>query len=353
MRRLLSIVTLAMLIGVCIRPAAAQSPGQFLGTVGIEQDGGFASLVYNYPARTDNLSYAIYTYADTETDWLIFNRADSTGTTYPLVFYSQTSSGYPATGIMVGETGIGIGKAPGTGLEFFADSTNNTYDYSRLVLDNAQSQRALRRPLILRNNGPIETRYIDTSNGGDQYSFGMLNGGFQIRQTNNEKIRFVMLPNGQVDFARGNVVNMSVRPNGNMVLRGTLVQRSDRNVKQEFESVDYRDVLNRVIEMPVTTWAFKDDPAVRHMGPVAQDFAAAFSLGEDDVTIAPVDAIGVSLAAIKGLHQELNDRDQEVAQLRDQVAELTQKLAQERAERAEADALLESIVSRLEALERE
>ena len=44
-----------------------------------------------------------------------------------------------------------------------------------------------------------------------------------------------------------------------------------------------------------------DDGAVRHIGPVAQDFRAAFDLGADDKTIATVDADGVALAAIQGL----------------------------------------------------
>lgn len=42
-----------------------------------------------------------------------------------------------------------------------------------------------------------------------------------------------------------------------------------------------------------------------HIGPMAQDFNAAFQLGESDRAITTVDADGVALAAIQGLNQKL------------------------------------------------
>src|SRR5579884_186853 len=77
---------------------------------------------------------------------------------------------------------------------------------------------------------------------------------------------------------------------------------SDRNVKRDIEPVDERAVLESVARMPVSTWSYKsDDPSVRHMGPMAQDFRAAFGLGDTDRAYDSVDAHGVTLAAIKGL----------------------------------------------------
>ena len=49
----------------------------------------------------------------------------------------------------------------------------------------------------------------------------------------------------------------------------------------------------------LTQWRFKDFPSAIHLGPMAQDFRAAFGLGLDDKSIATVDADGVALAAIK------------------------------------------------------
>jgi hypothetical protein len=94
---------------------------------------------------------------------------------------------------------------------------------------------------------------------------------------------------------------------------GTFSCTSDRSVKTAFAPVDPRGVLQAVTEVPISTWAFQEDPsAARHMGPMAQDFREAFGLGSDERAIATVDADGVALAAIQGLHQELTAVREEV-----------------------------------------
>jgi endosialidase-like protein len=76
---------------------------------------------------------------------------------------------------------------------------------------------------------------------------------------------------------------------------------SDRNIKDTFESVDSRAILAAVARLPIERWSYKGE-TVRHLGPMAQDFAAAFGLGADDRHIFTLDAAGVALAAIQGLH---------------------------------------------------
>ena len=91
---------------------------------------------------------------------------------------------------------------------------------------------------------------------------------------------------------------------------------SDRNAKEGFALVDVRSVLEKVLALPISQWSFKEFPGVRHLGPMAQDFHAAFDLGPDDKHIATVDADGVALAAIQGLHRMLEDRDAQIQSLR-------------------------------------
>jgi hypothetical protein len=77
------------------------------------------------------------------------------------------------------------------------------------------------------------------------------------------------------------------------------------------------DVLARVVAMPISTWTYGfDDPSVKHLGPMAQDFAASFGLGSSDKVIHPVDGIGVALASIQALHRRITDLEAEVARLR-------------------------------------
>jgi endosialidase-like protein len=77
---------------------------------------------------------------------------------------------------------------------------------------------------------------------------------------------------------------------------------SDRNAKEGFEPVDPRAVLAAVARLPIERWSYKGE-TVRHLGPMAQDFTAAFGLGADDRHIFTLDAAGVALAAIQGLHR--------------------------------------------------
>lgn len=81
---------------------------------------------------------------------------------------------------------------------------------------------------------------------------------------------------------------------------------SDRNLKTEFAAIDPAEVLRQVVDLPLSTWRYrKDEPGVRHLGPMAQDFHATFGLWDRDTMIFPLDASGVSMAAIQGLHARL------------------------------------------------
>ena len=102
---------------------------------------------------------------------------------------------------------------------------------------------------------------------------------------------------------------------------------SDRNVKENFTPVDGQEVLASLADMPITTWNLKSqDPAIRHMGPVAQDFSAAFGLGEDELYINTVDADGVALAAIQGLYELSQEQAARIQALEEENASLQQRL---------------------------
>ena len=60
---------------------------------------------------------------------------------------------------------------------------------------------------------------------------------------------------------------------------------SDRNAKEHFCPVDPQAALAGVMALPISRWSYKTEPGVRHLGPIAQDFHAAFGVGENDTTI--------------------------------------------------------------------
>lgn len=81
----------------------------------------------------------------------------------------------------------------------------------------------------------------------------------------------------------------------------------DREAKENFEPIDTAVILQQVAALPLSAWTYKHDPDKRrYIGPVAQDFQAAFGLG-DNTTINTLDADGVAFAAIQALAEE-NER---------------------------------------------
>jgi hypothetical protein len=104
---------------------------------------------------------------------------------------------------------------------------------------------------------------------------------------------------------------------------GSWTNSSDRNAKENSALVNGRGVLARLAQLPISTWNYKaEDRSVRHMGPMAQDFFAAFGLGSDDKAIGTLDADGVALAAIQGLFEVVEEKDTEMAAMQTEIATL-------------------------------
>jgi len=116
---------------------------------------------------------------------------------------------------------------------------------------------------------------------------------------------------------------------------------SDRNTKEDFKALNPRDVLDKVAALPITEWQYKaekdkDAEAARHIGPMAQDFSAAFALGHDEKHISVVDEGGVALAAIQGLNEKLDEKD---ARIREQEAKVQDQSTEIRELREAVDEL--------------
>jgi hypothetical protein len=109
---------------------------------------------------------------------------------------------------------------------------------------------------------------------------------------------------------------------------GTWLYLSDRNGKGNFATVDGKAVLEKLASLPIQTWNYKTEANTpRHIGPMAQDFYAAFGVGPDDKHIATVDADGVALAAIQGLNQKLEETRAVNAELKQRLERLEQLIS--------------------------
>jgi len=142
--------------------------------------------------------------------------------------------------------------------------------------------------------------------------------------------------------------------NGNgahLTASGAWTNGSSRQFKKGFAPIDSRDVLEKLADLPLTQWQYQGEDGVHHIGPVAEDFRAAFGLGHDERYITTIDADGVALAAIQGLHQLVQEKDCEIEELREQkdraIADLGSEISNLKSEITE----LKVLMTRLDALQ--
>ncbi len=106
---------------------------------------------------------------------------------------------------------------------------------------------------------------------------------------------------------------------------------SAREYKENFAPVDAPQLLERLAAIEISTWNYKaQDPVIRHIGPMADDFNALLDDlgGEGQEYINTLDADGVALAAIQGLYEVVQQQGEEIAALEARLAALEALLAQ-------------------------
>jgi hypothetical protein len=119
---------------------------------------------------------------------------------------------------------------------------------------------------------------------------------------------------------------------------------SDVNMKENFRDLAGEDVLAKIARMPIREWNYRtQDAAIRHVGPTAQDFHAAFGLGEDPLRISTIDADGIALRAVQALESRTRGADEALAR---QNAALESELAALKAELTTLREMLQRLETR-------
>lgn len=165
---------------------------------------------------------------------------------------------------------------------------------------------------------------------------------------------FIFGDNTQLVSWDGNPNEFDVRASGGIRLRsaadlstgcdlpagsGVFNCTSSRDLKTDFVPVDDDALLREIAAVPVTTWRYKTEAQpVRHLGPMAQDFRAAFGLGTNETSIGLLDISGVTFAGVQALEKrtaELRAALIEVQALRAEVTKLRDRAAAADATQAE------------------
>ena len=232
-----------------------------------------------------------------------FIRDATNGSTLPL----RIRPSAPSHSLVIDPDGdIGIGTlSPDASMHLLR--SNGT---AQLHIEDTGSTDPLEM-LVLENDGKPRLVIDNSGDAGGRWFFGL-----------NNSSEFVVSLTG----SPGN--ELRIDQSGNLFTLGSVNPPSDVRLKREIDAVDPRRVLATLAALPISTWSYHwETPAVRHIGPMAQDFHRAFGFGPEETSISTVDSDGVALAAIQGLHQVVQEKEQRIDELAAANAELEARLA--------------------------
>ncbi len=146
--------------------------------------------------------------------------------------------------------------------------------------------------------------------------------------------QFLIRASGGVSLASSSALNSGVElPSG----ASAWSVRCEARLKHDFKPVDPLDSLARVVAMPIQEFALRSQArAVRHIGPVAEDYHAHFPYGEDERLINTADLDGIALSAIQGLNRKLEEKDLELRRQREELELLREEVRKLAADRSPA-----------------
>lgn len=215
--------------------------------------------------------------------------------------------------VISGSNRVGVGtNTPSTRFHIKADDAEQTIENSDTT---SVSDRNL---LTLKSNGGSRVEFVNTN---------LSDKTWQIANPNNrDYLQFTLLDSGAVEMTLSESGDLDVY--NNITAGGTITSTSDRNAKENFKPISHQDILNKVSSMEILEWNYiKDQDETRHIGPMAQDFHAAFGVGLDNKHISMVDMDGVALASIKALNEKVDAKEATIQELKAQNDALAEKLS--------------------------
>ncbi|MEL7061873.1 MAG: tail fiber domain-containing protein [Acidobacteriota bacterium] len=217
--------------------------------------------------------------------------------------------GSPGDSLTISDGNVGVGLISPTSTVHVRQSSGD----AQILVQEQNAEEENRKLFLLENNGGIEFEMVNTAANGATWFFqndSNANDPFNISKRGSGGVEFQINDRLDANGVATVIVDGSVQATN-------VVFMSARDRKTAFSMVDPADVLARVSEMPIQTWRYHEEQdEIRHMGPIAEDFAAAFGLGQSEKHITVTDANGVALAAIQGLLERIETLEAELEALR-------------------------------------
>lgn len=153
------------------------------------------------------------------------------------------------------------------------------------------------------------------------WDVGSNEANFFVRDVEANTLPLRVLP-GAVDDT------LVVEAGGNVSVAGMVMSGSSRAIKKGVAPVNAKAILDKASRLDINHWQYKrDGSGAKHMGPMAEDFHAAFGLGADDAHIAASDLAAVALASVQALRTELDRTKKENEALKKRLDRLEARLA--------------------------
>ena len=230
---------------------------------------------------------------------------------------------FAQTGVLYVEgNNVGIGTdTPATKLHVKAADGS-----ASILVDDSAATPTNRTLFELRNAGAVQFFFRNTDNG-QTWQMSAFPSTLQFGLTTTTGPKFRVLSSGGISVLLGSNTLMGLNNTGDLQIAGTLSQGSSRTIKTAIEPADNSKILDRVAELPIAEWSYKaNDPSIRHIGPMAEDFHSVFGFGTDGQHLAPGDMAGVALASIQSLNRRLQEETAKRAELEKENQDLAQRL---------------------------
>lgn len=239
--------------------------------------------------------------AGNETNFFV--RDATNGSTLPFRIFPGSAS----STLTIKNGNVGVGTASAS-QPLHIQRSNNTAQL--LVQDTGRLDGQTLLSLV--NNGDPKFLLQNTEAGWSWEFRTSTSGGndvFVINRLGSGASEFVLGNGGDATFA------------GEVTANGVLLT-STRAAKTDFRPIDESDILDRLASLDISEWRYLTEPeGTWHIGPVAEEFQAAFGLS-DGKTLNMIDTTGISFAAIKALKRELDEKQTEVDVLSAKVERL-------------------------------
>lgn len=159
----------------------------------------------------------------------------------------------------------------------------------------------------------------DAAVGGSEY--------FAVRNATTDTTLFNIANDGVISMGTSLENTFNLTTSGNLIISGTLTDASDKDLKENIVMVNGKDVLNKLLILPISTWNYKNDKdKQRHIGSMAQDFYKLFKFGPDNRHIAPKDVGFIAVVGVQELKKEMEVKDKKIVELESKLKDLEMKI---------------------------